>query len=117
LTVTNSINNESTPILIENGGNLVQINDAAIDTGEIKLTRTSRYMDHDDYIYWGSPIQEDMVPQFVNFDAAYMWELSGEQEGLWQGITTTVPGRGYITRLGEAAVGIHDYYFTGVPNN
>lgn len=119
LTVTNGItNNADEDILVMNKGNLVQINDAAVNTGSMKMIRTSRYTDHDDYIYFGSPIAEDMLPQFPDtFDASYMWDLYGLEDGAWVGITATTPGRGYIARIGEGGVGFQDYEFTGTPNN
>ncbi len=122
LTVTNAIKNTiGTDILIKNGGNLVQITEVDnattnINTGNIKMTRTARSMDAKDYVYWGSPVKGNVLSQIpLAYDRSYMWNLDGTVEGKWADITTTVPGRGFITRV--AAAGINNFDFTGVPNN
>ncbi|WP_194311165.1 T9SS sorting signal type C domain-containing protein [Flavobacterium soyangense] len=122
LTVTNAIKNTSgTNILIKNGGNLVQITDVDnattnTNTGNIKMTRTSRSMIAKDYVYWGSPVQGSVLSQIPSaYDRSYMWNLDGTIDGKWVDIITTVPGRGFITR--SAVDGINNFDFTGVPNN
>jgi hypothetical protein len=120
LTVTNMLSNSSgNDVLIKNRGSLVQINDGIADSGTIKMTRTSRSMIQNDYIYWGSPVIGDVSAQIsaTNFDASYMWDLYGTVDGTWNNITATTPGRGFITRVSAAGVGAKDFDFTGVPNN
>lgn len=120
LTVTNMLSNSSgNDVLIKNNGSLVQINDGITDSGTIKMTRTSRSMIQNDYIYWGSPVTGDVSAQIsaTNFDASYMWDLYGTVDGAWNNITATTPGRGFITRVSGLGVGTKDFDFTGVPNN
>ncbi|UMY66633.1 MULTISPECIES: hypothetical protein [unclassified Flavobacterium] len=118
LTVTNAITNTGGTIWVKDKGNLVQITDGISNTGDIVATRISRSMDHDDYIYWGQPVQGNMLTMFPGqFDAAYMWDLDGSFDGSWSQILSTVPGRGFITRLSEAGAGVVNFDFTGVPNN
>jgi len=117
LTVTNLVTNSSgNAILIKNSGNLVQINDNVPDVGTIKMTRTSRSMALNDYVYWGSPVQENVLSQIPTIlNANYMWDTNGTVDGAWNTISTTIPGKGFITRFGSA--GTVNFDFTGVPNN
>ncbi|WP_291087368.1 choice-of-anchor D domain-containing protein [Flavobacterium sp. BFFFF1] len=116
LTVTNSIATIDNGIEVKNNGNLVQITDGISDTGKIIATRTCRSMILDDYVYWGSPVQEDVFSQLpAFFDASYQWELTGNYDGYWNGLAATTPGRGFITRAG--ADGNASFNFNGVPNN
>ncbi len=118
LTVTNAITNTGGAIWVKDKGNLVQITDGISNTGDIVATRISRSMDHDDYIYWGQPVQGNMLTMFPGqFDAAYMWDLNGDYDGSWSMISSTEPGRGFITRLSESGAGVVNFDFTGVPNN
>lgn len=123
LTVTNAIENSSVnPILIANSGSLVQITNVAnasgnLNTGNIKMTRTSRAMRDNDYIYWGSPVKVTSLSQIpTNFDATYQWDLDGTINGSWKALTAVVPGRGFITKVSPTG-GVTNFDFTGVPNN
>lgn len=124
LTVTNGITNSSgNDIIIKDSGNLVQITDGISDTGTIKMTRTSRSMLVNDYVYWGSPIQEDLLSPIqlpLNvYNAIYMWNLNpaGAATGTWTAPTATVAGRGFITRVSSTGTGSKDFDFKGTPNN
>lgn len=118
LTVTNAISNTGGTLWVKDKGNLVQITDGINNSGDIIATRISRSMDHDDYIYWSQPVQGNMLPIFPGqFDMAYMWELSGTYDGSWVPLSSTVPGRGFITRVSQAGAGIVNFDFTGIPNN
>ncbi len=124
LTVENDIINTSgNALIIANGGNLVQLNNvdnatANTNDGNIQMTRTSRALDAEDYIYWGSPVMEDVSGQIPSFyDASFMWDVDGTMDGVWNGITSTVPGRGFITRVASGSEGIRNFDFTGKPNN
>ena len=123
VTVTNAINNTSgNDILVLNGGNLVQITDvdnatANNNVGNIKMTRTSRAMKIFDYIYWGSPVKENIVSQIPSiFNASYVWNLNGTINGTWSLISSVVPAKGFITRFSTASTAT-DFNFTGTPNN
>ena len=127
LTVTGNILNTSTKELtIKNGGNLVQItevdnNTGNLNTGNIKMTRTSRSMLHNDYVYWGAPVKGNVFSQIpTNYNVSYMWNLncpSGSQEGFWDYTSVTEPGRGFITRVASNGTGAQDFNFTGISNN
>ncbi|AWA29033.1 hypothetical protein HYN48_02425 [Flavobacterium magnum] len=119
LTVTNAINTIDNAIDVKNNGNLVQINDGISDTGKIYATRISRAMVENDYVYWGTPVQENALPQLPSgFDTAYEWNLNGNYDGYWDGMAATTPGRGFITRVSAAGQGAgQNFVFNGTPNN
>ena len=123
LTVTNTVSVHSTASFnIKNGASLVQINDNAINTGNIKYTRTTRSMTRFAYVYWGSPVANNVFSQIpTQFDLKYRWQ-SGAMNGSWVPLTTTATGEGFITRVRNATpfnsgTGTIDFNFTGVPNN
>jgi hypothetical protein len=126
LTVTRNILNTSTKdLVIMNGGNLVQITDvdnatANANVGNIKMTRSSRSMFIDDYVYWGSPVKENVFSQTPSaYSVSYMWNLNcpGTVDGFWDYTSTTIPGRGFITGVDGGGEGIQNFNFTGTPNN
>ena len=114
---SNLINNGNA-IEIENGGSLVQYNDYATNLGNINITRTTRNMNAYDYIYWGSPVQGNVISQIPNFyDVSYMWNINGNSEGIWIYTSTTSPGIGFITSVNSAFTGVRNFTFSGQPNN
>ncbi|AWI24843.1 hypothetical protein HYN49_02460 [Flavobacterium pallidum] len=119
LTVTNAINSIDDAIEVKNNGNLVQINNGIADTGKIKATRISRAMVENDYVYWGSPVQENVISQLPSgFDTSYEWTLDGNYDGHWDGLSATTAGRGFITRISAAGQGAtQSFVFNGTPNN
>lgn len=123
LTITNTVNVHHTANFnIKNGASLVQINDNAVNIGNIKYTRTSRAMTRYAYVYWGSPVAGNVSSQIPSqFDLKYRWQ-SGAMNGSWVPLTATAPGEGFITRVRNATpfnsgTGTIDFNFTGVPNN
>jgi len=123
LIVTNYVSvYHSATFNIKNGASLVQINDNAVNTGNIKYTRTSRPMTRFAYVYWGSPVAGNVFSQIpTQFDYKYRWQ-SGALNGSWVPLTTTAPGEGFITRVRNAApfntgTGTVDFNFNGIPNN
>lgn len=123
LTITNTVNVHNTANFnIKNGASLVQINDNAVNTGNIKYTRTSRAMTRFAYVYWGSPVAGNVFSQIPSqFDLKYRWQ-SGAMNGSWVPLTATAPGEGFITRVRNTSpftsgTGTIDFNFTGIPNN
>jgi hypothetical protein len=122
LTVANTINTIDEGIDIKNNGNLVQLadvlNTATTNIGKIKMTRTSRLMFDNDYIYWGSPVKENVLSQIPsNFDSTYQWDLTGAIDGTWNALSAVVPGRGFITKVASGVTTATNFDFTGTPNN
>ncbi len=118
VTVNNTITTIDNGIEVQNGGNLVQINDSptVANSGKIKVNRITRSMKFKDYIYWGSPVKEDVKSQFpAAIDKSYIWKLTGAYDGSWSNFATTTPGVGFITRA--ATTGNFNFPFVGTPNN
>ncbi len=107
---------------IKNNASLVQTNDNAINSGSIKMTRTSRAMTRWAYVYWGSPVAEDVYSQIPSqFDLKYKW-ISGTSNGTWSTLTSTSSGQGFITRVQNISpfstgTGTIDFPFIGTPKN
>ena len=127
LTVTNGLNNTSgAPILIKNGGNLVQINEVPTtpNAGNITMTRTTRSMIKNDYVYWGQPVKADATHNYIlaNFSTVYnknySWQLTNAADGAWVATSQTYPGKGFISRVSLSGIGVQNIDFTnGEPNN
>lgn len=109
-------------IELKNTSSLVQNVDAAINTGSIKMTRTTRPMTRWAYVYWGSPVDGNIMSQLPSqFDLKYRWQ-SGTHDGTWLATSTTINGEGFIARVKNIApfstgTGTIDFNFTGKPNN
>lgn len=123
ITVTDFVNVASNALFdIKNNASLVQINNSAINTGNIRYNRTSRPMTRWAYVYWGSPVEENVISQIPSqFDYRYRWQ-SGTINGSWQPLTSTTPGEGFITRVKNmlpfsTGTGTVTFPFIGKPNN
>jgi hypothetical protein len=107
---------------IKNSASLIQTNDAAINSGNIQMTRTSRPMTRYAYVYWGSPIAENVFSQVPSqFDWKYRWQ-SGTSSGSWITLASTSQGHGFIARVSDIApfstgTGTIDFPFIGTPGN
>jgi len=121
--VEGSIDNQGA-IVIESGGSLVQNDDASTFSGNsITVKRTSRPMKRNDYVYWGSPVQENVIEQIPTlFDKKFRWQAGANAN--WFDLTTTTPspGNGFITRYRNPDPTIVaptpiTFTFTGKPNN
>jgi hypothetical protein len=107
---------------LKNSASLIQINDAAINNGFIKMTRTTRPMTRWGYVYWGTPVAENVFGQIPSqFDLKYRWQ-SGTSDGAWMSLSSVTPGQGFITRVSNIApfstgTGTIDFVFEGTPGN
>ncbi len=107
---------------IKNSASLIQTNDAGVNSGSIKMLRTSRAMTRWAYVYWGSPIVENVYSQIPSeFDFKYRWQ-SGTLNGSWLGLSSTTQGQGFITRVMNIApfstgTGTINFNFNGTPGN
>jgi hypothetical protein len=125
ITVTDFVNVNATGLFdIKNNASLIQINDNAVNVGNIKYSRNSRPMTRYAYVYWGSPVEGNVISQIPSqFDLKYRWEPNtGVADGTWLALSTTVPGEGFITRVRNVApfstgIGSIPFTFTGKPNN
>ena len=107
---------------LNNSASLIQTNDAAINTGSIKMIRTTRAMPRWAYVYGGSPVAENAFSQLPSqFDLKYRW-TSGTMNGAWAGLTSLTSGEGFIARVRNIApfstgTGTIDFVYTGTPKN
>jgi hypothetical protein len=109
--VQNDIANSGT-LTVLNSGSLVQINDLAVNTGNISYQRSTTGLPLD-YVYWSSPVE------VVNTPSGYIYTWSTDVantnggQGNWAaaGNTPMQAGVGYIMR------GILSRNFIGVPRN
>lgn len=108
--------NISGKVIVANQANFVQsCNETGILSPNIELTKSTRAMNFLDYIYWGSPVQENIVSQLPSdFDRKYYWQ-SGPG-GNWKKLTMTIPAQGFITRIRTAATKV-PVTFKGTANN
>ena len=119
-------------LTFENNASLIQINDAAVNTGKITYKRKSSFMKLSDYTYWSSPVKgqntKDLSPntetgKFYSF-VSNNWKPAYN--------VTMDPGIGYIIRTPKAGTwgvfGAANYevvvfpykqpvQFVGEPNN
>jgi len=126
LTVTNKVDvNTAATMIIENSGSLVQVNDAAVNSGNVTYERNYKGIEWDDYTYWSSPVfnqnlyalsPDTKLDKFFSFDADITvdWKLENP-------LTTAMEvGKGYIIRAASwtgPPPGFLKNSFVGVPNN
>ncbi|WP_413999875.1 T9SS sorting signal type C domain-containing protein [Flavobacterium sp. W1B] len=124
LTVTNDIKVLGT-LTFENNSSLVQINDAAINSGSIVYKRNTAPVKRYDFTYWSSPVAgqtlynlspNTLFDKYYSFDPDKGWVIH------YNGNVTMNPGQGYIIRAPQyfsitvASVDANPK-FIGVPNN
>jgi hypothetical protein len=123
LKITNAVNVTSGGSLtFEDSASLLQVNDAAVNTGNITYKRISRKIRLADFVYWSTP-----VSPFKLIDVS-----PGTQYNMYMGFTGTnwlvtdrntnmMVGKGYIIRgpqnYSNTAKADYQASFTGVPNN
>jgi hypothetical protein len=126
LTLTNGIVVSGGSLRFENNASLVQINDAAVNTGNITYRRQTTIIGKFDYTYWSAPVfpqtlinvsPNTALDKFYSFDAATdSWTQENSANNM-------IKGKGYIIRGPEffpapnPPSGIHQASFIGVPNN
>lgn len=108
---------------VQSDANLIQVNDGAVNTGNVKVLRESR-MKRLDYTYWSSPVQNQVLKTFSpNTVNSRFYEYTEATD-----LFTTVPStstfteaKGYAIRAPNnfPATGnaVFDGTFKGVPNN
>lgn len=123
LTVTDFVNTHaSANFIIRNNASLIQVNNNAVNSGQISYTRTSRPMTRWGYVYWGSPIVENAFNQIPpEFDLKYRWQ-SGTLTGSWLPLSAIAPAEGFITRVRNippfsSGLGTVNFTFNGTPRN
>jgi hypothetical protein len=118
-------------LTFENNASLVQVNDAAVNTGTIIYKRNTTPMKNYDYTYWSSPVAgqtlKALSPNTLP-DKYYSFSMNNWVTEL-NGLSTMVVGKGYIIRVpkpdvlfpnGEYWTGttyIQSVEFKGIPYN
>ena len=124
ITVRDTVKSNSPGTMqIENNGQLIQINDAAINTGTgLNYKRTAQAKNYD-YIYWSSPV-ENFATLSLPGNNHYQWNTlllnSNLTQGNWEAPSAAMTvGRGYIARASNLATTAQDLnsIFAGKPNN
>jgi hypothetical protein len=120
-------------LTFEDKASLVQINDAAVNTGNITYKRvTNTIVRNTDYTYWSSPVSPLNLagvggilynPSSLAGSMFYSYLVSDTSEG-WKSesaTTSMVSGEGYIIRgsgpISASALSPLEATFKGVPNN
>lgn len=114
-------------LIFENNASLVQINNTAINSGDIEYQRsTSTPVLKTDYVYWSSPVFNqklgELSPKTAN-GTFYSFDTGTEDWSSAFGETTMDVGKGYIVRRPDFISGIpvmtetYTAYFEGQPNN
>jgi len=100
-------------LTFENNASLVQVNNAAVNSGNIIYKRNTPALKTYDYVYWGSPVASQSLTTLAsNTDLYYSWTGSA-----WYAESSTMtPGKGYIIRV-NANLTSQTGTFTGIPNN
>jgi hypothetical protein len=129
---------------LNNNASLVQADNTAINSGNIKVDRTTSTYENFDYIYWSSPVAGATVGtsfatwrlnrayQYLTsnfsdlFSGAYPQSIPGSDSfddngDDWQNVsigTAMIPGKGYIVMAPfTAAATTASVSFNGTPNN
>jgi hypothetical protein len=118
-------------LTFENNASLVQVNDAAVNTGSIIYKRNTTPMKNFDYTYWSSPVAgqtlKALSPNTLS-DKYFSFSMNNWVIEL-NGVNTMGVGKGYIIRVpkpdvlfpnGEYWTGttyVQSVDFKGVPNN
>lgn len=91
-------------IVVEKGGHFVQRCDKKASEAHIEHDHSTRNLAYQDYAYWSSPIQEDIVPTLAaaGMSRMYYWD----QANRWKTMTNSSAagiglGRGFIAWNGD----------------
>lgn len=125
LTVNNSVTIISGTLTFENNASLVQVNDAAVNSGNINYKRYTAPVRRYDFTYWSSPVTGqtlyNLSPNTLG-DKYYSYIPDSGWKIWYNGVKEMEPGEGYIIRAPQtfsittAAVDMNPM-FIGKPNN
>lgn len=139
LTIQDAVNVQAGgSLIIPDGASLIQVNDSAVNTGNITLSRIAQIR-QSDYVYWSSPVEgfnvANVYGAFTPTNRIYEWLPTTATgyfspppvpiaiiTGNWNALTagTMSPGKGYIVQgptNQPATVAPATAVFDGVPNN
>ncbi len=127
VTVVNEVINNAAPenFIIENNASLIQVNDAAVNTGNITVHRESQ-MKKNNYTYWSSPVSGQNLWGFSpgTSTGRFYWYNEADNKFYTNGLNSSsefAPGKGYAimapSNYSATDLTTFDGKFTGVPNN
>lgn len=134
MTITNGVSvSGGASLIFENNASLVQINDAAVNVGNITYKRlTKTVVRNTDYTYWSTPVSPlnlggtggiSYNPSSLVGSIFYSYEVTAGSED-WKGESATSPmivGKGYSIRgpgpISYSPISLLEATFTGRPNN
>lgn len=131
-----SLINNSGPnnFIIENGGGMIQLNNSAVNSGNITLRRNTNPVKTFEYTYWSSPVSNqntNLLPPSNNLNTVYTYSFPtpAPMNGWLELSNSTImqPGKGYAVRgpwcspyptcFGSLPQITHTMNFIGLPNN
>lgn len=122
--IQSDITNNGT-IIVENNGSLVQVDDAAVNTGNITYKRSVN-MKKMDYVYWSAPVINFPVTSVSpTTSSSYIFKWLPTQSGnfgAWINANEDmIPGKGYIIRgpsgFDNVTLQTFNAVFSGFPNS
>ncbi|RTY96021.1 T9SS sorting signal type C domain-containing protein [Flavobacterium sp. GT3R68] len=123
-TVDNNINIAAgSSLVFENNASLLQINAAAINTGNITFKRNATAMREFEYTYWSSPVTGQTLAGFsplTDPDRYFSFDTAANTWVSENGSNTMIPGKGYAISAPDdytPTPQIFNGEFTGNPNN
>ena len=118
--IQNDLTNNGT-LIIENDGSLVQVNDDAVNTGNISYERITPPIISTDYTYWSSPVSPQTLYNVSPTTLAGMFYSYDDTVQNWLQVASSnnmIEGKGYIIRGPEQPFqNPYTATFIGKPNN
>ncbi|MGQ7946088.1 hypothetical protein [Flavobacterium sp. WC2509] len=106
-------------LTFENGTSLVQLDDTAVNTGNITYKRTTSTIKDYDYVYWSSPVVDRKLGELSPGSDKY-WSWLTDNWAPATAATVMLPAKGYIARVPSGIVSVpkvQNVEFVGKPNN
>jgi hypothetical protein len=121
----------SASLTFENSSSLIQVNDAAANTGAIIYKRTAQPMNNFDFTYWSSPVVGQTLKELSPNTIIDKYFSFASNNWVYEDVSAVMspPGKGYIIRTPKPGVYGAPYpetvvmpyaqpvQFVGVPNN
>jgi hypothetical protein len=123
LKVTNEVKVDSdSSLTFENNASLVQVNDLAVNSGNIIYKRNTTAIFNTDYVYWSSPVAGFTLGGIQTGTLYYSFNAAGNSWVRGSSSTVMTAGKGYIVRgagtgLTTGTPFVKTVTFSGQPNN
>ena len=128
LKIENGLDVQGTGTLtFENNASLIQVNDAAVNTGKIIYKRETTPMKNFDYTYWSSPVQDQVLNVLSPNTLSDKYMSYSMNKWVVEPATNMMnpPGKGFIIRVPKPQFWpiptdptyIQPVQFVGIPNN